>query len=150
MKRVLLILVISLLFVSGWSHVVAAAFCPNMQDMTGCHMQTGSASTYSHEGHEGMEVGDKRMTSPVAAGEANSLERPMASCCASRPALPPSSFIVSKGAEQPRKESVVVPQQRPKAITPQTTSFAPPTTSRQHAPPGIRTQRHVLISVFLI
>jgi hypothetical protein len=150
MKRLLLICVISLLFVSGWSHVLAAAFCPNMQDMPSCHMQTGSASTSSHEGHEGMEMGDKQMTPPVVASEANSLDRPMASCCASRPALPPSSIVVSKGAEQPKKELGIVPQETPKAIGPPTPSFAPPVTSRQHAPPTDLTPRHVLISVYLI
>jgi hypothetical protein len=148
MKRLLLISVISLLFVSGWSHVLAAAFCPNMQDMPGCHLQTESASTSSHEGHK--EIGDKQMTPSAVASEVNSLERPMTSCCASQPALPPSSIIVSKGAEQPKKELGVVLQKTLKVIAPPTPSFAPPITSRQHAPPGISTQRHVLISVFLI
>ena len=150
MKRLFLICVISLLFVSGWSHVLAAAICPNMQDMPSCHMQTGNASTSLHEGHKGMEMGDKQMTRPVVASEVNSLERPLASCCASRPALPPSSLIVSKGAEQPKKELGVALQKTPKAIAPPTLSFAPPITSRQHAPPGVSTQRHVLIGVFLI
>ena len=145
MKRLLLICVISLLFVSGWSHVLAATFCPDMQDMPNCHMQTENASTSEHQGHEGMEMGDQQMTS-----EANSLERPMASCCASRPALPPSSVTVSKGAEQPKKELGVVLQKTLKAIEPPTPSFAPPVTSRQHAPPTDLTPRHVLISVYLI
>lgn len=150
MKRLLLICVISLLFVSGWSHVLATALCPDMQDMSGCHMQTRDTSVSTHEGHQGMEMGDKQMSSHVVASEANSLERPMASCCASRPALPPSSIMVSKGAEQPKKELGIVPQKTPKTIAPPTLSFAPPVTSRQHAPPGGSTSRHVLVSVFLI
>lgn len=150
MKRLLLICVISLLFVSGWSHVLASALCPDMQDMSGCHMQTGDTPVPAHEGHQGVEMGYAQMSSPVAAGEANSLERPMASCCASRPALPPPSIIVSKGAEQPKKELGIVPQKTSKAITPQTLSFALPVSSRQHAPPGVSIPRHVLVSVFLI
>jgi hypothetical protein len=150
MKRLLLISVISLLLVSGWSHVLAAAVCPDMQDMPNCHMQTENVSTSSHEGHEGMEMGDKQMTSPVEASEANALERPMASCCASRPALPPSSIIVSKGIEQPKKELAVVLKQALKVIAPPSPSFTPLLTSRQHAPPTSLTPRHILISVYLI
>ena len=154
MKKLLLICVVSLLLVSGWSHVLAAVLCPNMQDMPSCHMQTGNAITTTtistHEGHQGMEMGDMLMTPPVVEREVNALEQPMASCCARRPALPPSSVMVSRGAEQPKKELGVILQTALKAIELPAPSFTPPVLSRQHAPPGASTPRHVLFSVFLI
>ena len=148
MKRLLLICVISLLFVSGWSHVLAATFCPNMQDMPGCAMQTGHTSTSSHEG---MEMYDMQMTPTIAESEVNAMQQPqMFSCCTSRPELPSSPVIASRGAEQSKQDLGAILQQAIKALAPQTISFAPPISSRQHAPPGASTPRHVLISVFLI
>lgn len=140
MKRVLLICVISLLFVSGWGHVLGAAFCTKMQEMPGCHMQAGNSSTHGH-GH--MEMSG-------AQGKANSLERPLASCCASRPEAPGVPAVVSRGAEQSKQDAVALPKPTPKTIAPPARSFAPPVTSRQHAPPGAQPPRHVLVNVFLI
>jgi len=150
MKRLLLICVISLLFVSGWGHVLAAAFCPNMQDMPGCHMQAENISTSPHEGHEGMEMGDMQMKPTATDGKAGALERPLASCCASRPEVPPTPMVSSRGAEQSKQDLSALLKPALKAIEPHAPSFAPFVTSRQHAPPGDSTQRHVLISVFLI
>ncbi|HKQ51087.1 MAG TPA: hypothetical protein VJT74_01870 [Pyrinomonadaceae bacterium] len=140
MKRLLLICVISLLFVSGWGHVLGAAFCPKMRDMPGCHMQAGDDSAH---GHDGMEMS-------TAEGKVGSLERPLASCCASRPEAPTVPAIVSRGAQQSKQDGGALLKPAPKAIVPQARSFAPPVTSRQHAPPGAQTPRHLLVSVFLI
>ena len=150
MKRLLLICVISLLFVSGWGHVLAAAFCPNMQDMPACHMQAEKVSTPSPEGHEGMEMGDMQMPPDSTEGKAGALESPLASCCASRPEVPPAPIVTSRGAEQSKQDLGAILKPALKAIAPLASSFAPPVTSRQHAPPGTATARHVLISVFLI
>jgi hypothetical protein len=151
MKRLLLICVISLLFVSGWGHVLAAAFCPNMQDMPGCAMQKARTTTSSqHEGHEGMEMGDMKMKPIATEGKAGALERPLISCCASRPEIPPAPAVASRGAEQSKQDLGAILKPALKAIAPLAPSFAPPVLSRQHAPPGASTPRHVLISVFLI
>jgi hypothetical protein len=151
MKRLFLICVISLLFVSGWGHVLAAAFCPNMQDMPGCPMQKArTTSTSPHEGHEGMEMGDMPMPPSATEDTAVVLERPLVSCCASRPEVPPAPTVVSRGAEQSKQEIGAILKPALKAIEPPAPSFAPPVTSRQHSPPGDSTPRHVLISVFLI
>jgi hypothetical protein len=147
MKRLFLICVISLLFVSGWSHVLAAAFCPNMQDMPACHMQAESVSTSSHEG---MEMGDMKNRQSATESKTGALESPLASCCASRPEVPPAPVASSRGAEQSRQDLGALLKPALKAITQPTSSFAPPITSRQHAPPGAAIARHVLISVFLI
>lgn len=148
MKRLLLICVISLLFVSGWGHVLAAAFCPHMQDMPGCPMQAGS--TTSTSSHEGMEMNDMQMTPTITESEARATAQPLFSCCTSRPEVPPSPVMASRGAEQPKQDLGATFQQARKALAPQTASFAPPVSSRQHAPPGASTPRHVLINVFLI
>ena len=150
MKRLLLISVISLLFVTGWGHVLAASFCPNMQDMPNCHMQTGNVSISPHKGHEGMEMGDKQTRQSAPQSKAGALERPLVSCCASRPEVPPAPVIPSRGAQQSKQDLGAILKPALKAITRPASSFAPPVTSRQHAPPGDSTPRHVLISVFLI
>jgi hypothetical protein len=150
MKRLLLICVISLLFLSGWGHVLAAAFCPNMQDMPGCAMQTERAATSNVEEHEAMEMGDMQMPSSNTESKANALARPFVSCCASRPEVPPAPVFASRGAERSKQDTGAAPQQTLKAIAPQTPSFALRVTSRQHAPPGASSPRYVLISVFLI
>ena len=147
MKRLLLICVICLLFVSGWGHVLAAAFCPNMQDMPGCTMQMADTSA---PGHEGMEMGDMQMPPAATENKAHALEQPFVSCCASRPEVPPAPVVASRGAEQSKQDLGAVLKPSPKAITPPAPSFFPPVTSRQHAPPGASTPRHVLVSVFLI
>lgn len=147
MKRLLLISVISVLLVSGWGHVLAAAFCPNMQDMPACHMQ--AADDWA-SGHEGMEMGGARHHSSAAEGKAGSLTRPLVSCCASVPEAPPAPAFTSRGAQQSKQELGIILRPAPKVITPPPPSFAPAVMSRQHAPPGAAPPRHVLIQVFLI
>ncbi|HWT02548.1 MAG TPA: hypothetical protein VN256_20010 [Pyrinomonadaceae bacterium] len=147
MKRLLLICVISLLFVSGWGHVLAAAFCPNMQDMPGCAMQAGGDSASVHEG---MEMGHAQHRPSDAELKGGSLERQLVSCCASRTEFPPAPVVASRGAEQSKRDLGAVLKPVVKTIAPPPPSFAPAVTSRQHAPPGAPTPRHVLVSVFLI
>jgi hypothetical protein len=150
MKRLLLICVISLLFVSGWGHVLASAFCPDMQDMPNCTMQKAPTSASQHEGHEGMEMGDMQMPPNDAESKAGSLERPLVSCCASRPEIPPAPIVARRGAEQSKQDLGAILKPALTALTQPTSSFAPMVTSRQHAPPGAAIARHVLIQVFLI
>jgi hypothetical protein len=150
MKRLLLISVISLLFLSGWSNVLAAAFCPNMQEMPGCPMQRRETSASTHEGHEGMEMDDTQMASSNKESKAHALEQQLASCCLSQPEIPPAPVIASRGAEQSKRDTGAILRPAFKALAPTHSSFSLPVTSRQHAPPGASTLRHVLISVYLI
>ena len=147
MKRILLIGVISLLFVSGWSHVLAAAFCPNMKEMPGCPMQKESPSTTEHAG---MEMGGMEVPSSPTSEVVGALERLPLSCCANRPYAPPAPTVASKGAEQSKRNPLAILKPALKVIARLATSFAPPVISRQHAPPGASTPRHVLISLYLI
>lgn len=147
MKRLLLLCVISLLSVGGWGHVLAAAFCPNMRDMPRCPMQ--AAETSAH-GHEGMEMGDAQHRPAAVEGGVGSLERPLASCCASGPEVPTAPVVAARGTEQSKRDPGALLKPTVEAVEPPAPSFAPAVTYRQHAPPGARTPRHVLVGVFLI
>ncbi|MDT5060067.1 MAG: hypothetical protein QOH63_526 [Acidobacteriota bacterium] len=150
MKRLLLISIISLLFVSGWSHVLAAALCPQMQVKASCPMQMRDHPASSHEV---MEMGDMQMPeTTVSEGEVNAVDPPLGSCphCFSKPNYPTSTVVAVKGVERSKRDLGVILQQTLKAIAPLSSTFAPPVSSRQHAPPQATTARHVLISVFLI
>lgn len=153
MKRLLLISVISLLFVSGWSHMLAAAVCPQMQVKASCPMQMREHSNSSHEAMAMGEMGDMQMSeTTVSEDEVNAVNLPLGSCphCFSKSEYPTSTVIDVKGVEQSKRDLGAILQQTIKAFSPLTTLFAPPVASRQHAPPLATTARHVLISVYLI
>ncbi|MDT4966521.1 MAG: hypothetical protein QOJ64_1258 [Acidobacteriota bacterium] len=153
MKRLLLITVISLLLVSGWSHVLAAALCPQMQVKASCPMQLMHHSSSSHETMAMGAMGDMPMTETgVSTAEVYSVDPPMGSCphCFSKSEYPTSSIVAVKGVDQGRRNLRVILQQALAPIAFQTRSFAAPILTRQHAPPQAPTARHVLISVFLI
>jgi hypothetical protein len=153
MKRLLLISIISLLFVSGWSHVLAAAFCPQMQVKASCPMQMRDHSTSSHEARVMGEMGDMQMPeTTVSEGEVNAVDPPLGSCphCFTKSNYPTSTVVTAKAVERSKRDLGVILQQTLKAIAPPSSTFAPPVSSRQHAPPQGTTARHVFISVFLI
>jgi hypothetical protein len=162
MRRLLIITVISLLLVSGWSHVLAAALCPQMQVKASCPMQMMEHSPSSHEamakGAKGAngamgEMGDMPVSeTAVSTAEVNALDPPMGSCphCFSKSEYPTSNIPAVKGVNQGKRNLRVILQQALARIAFQTRSFAAPILSRQHAPPRAPTARHVLISVFLI
>ena len=95
-------------------------------------------------------MGDTQMSPVATEDKAGALERPLASCCMSRPEVPPAAVILSRGAEQSKQDLGVLLKPALKVQAPLSSSFAQPITSRQHAPPGASTPRYVLISVFLI
>ena len=153
MKRLLLIAVISVLFMSGWSHVVAAALCPNMQVKTSCPMQMMDHSTSSHDAMEIGEMVDMAMPdTTVSGGEANAVDPPMGSCphCFSQSEHPTSTVVAVKAVDQSKRDLRVILHQSLTPIASQASSFARPVLSRQHAPPRAPTARHILINVFLI
>ena len=156
MKRLLLISIISLLFVSGWSYVLAAALCPRMQVKASCPMRMESHSSsprQTMEMGEAVETGDMQMSeTTISEGEVNALGLPPISCphCFSRSENPSSTVIAVKGIERSKRDQGIILQQAIKAFAPLTSTFAPPISKRQHAPPQAPTARHVLINVFLI
>ena len=156
MKRLLLISVISLLLVSGWSHVLAAALCPQMQVKASCPMQMMDHSSSSHEtlatGAMGAMVEMPMTETRVSTAEVNALDPPMGSCphCFSKSEYPTRTGVAVKGVDQGKRNLRVIHQQALAPIAFQTRMHAAPILSRQHAPPRAPTARHVLISVFLI
>ena len=159
MKRLLLISIISLLLVSGWSHVLAAALCPRMQARASCHMLLEHHTSSAHEAMKMTgEMGEMQMSeTTLYEGEVDALGLPSGSCphCFYRSENPTSTVVAVKGVERSRRDQGVILQQAIKAFAPLATSFTPPISKRQHAPPGATTTttttaRHVLISIFLI
>ena len=143
------------LLVSGWGNVLAAALCPKMQVASCCLMKTTHDS--SAPSHEAMAMDGMAMDSmammPAAEVEANSMGQPAASCahCLSSPDLPFKSVVtVNSVRESERNLSAAVAASVLRSLAAFSSSFAPPISSRQHAPPGSSTSLHVLINVFLI
>jgi hypothetical protein len=137
------------LLLSGWGNVLAAALCSKMQVASCCLIKTTHDSAPSHEA---MAM-DSMAMMPAADGEANSMSQPAASCahCLSSPDLPFKSVVtVNSVRESERNLSAPVAAPVLRSLAAFSSSFAPPVSSRQHAPPGSSTSRHVLINVFLI
>ena len=151
MRRVTSFIGITLLalLVSGWGNVLAAALCPKMQVASCCLMKTTHDSASQHEA---MAMDGMAMM-PAAEVEANSIGQPAASCahCLSSPDLPFKSVgTVNSVRESERNLSAAVAASVLRSLAAFSSSFAPPISSRQHAPPGSSTSLHVLINVFLI
>jgi hypothetical protein len=159
MKRLLLIAVVLLLSVSGWSEVLAAALCPHMQRDHACCVAKDSG-VHQHDQmmahHEGMIMeGMEEMTAPATSAieeDAHAITGPEGSCghCMSQSGPPARSIIIARADDQSRKELRVAPAQTPGLSSPFIASSTSLITSRQNAPPGDQSARRVLISVFRI
>lgn len=153
MKRVLPILAVSLLFVSGWGRVLAAAVCPQMQVMATCPMKANDHSPASHEAMGMGEMHGMQMSeTAVSDGEINAINLPAASCahCLTGPEHPTSTVLAVKGAGQPDRDAGAAPGQPVKSFKPPAPSFVPPALTGPHSPPGTSTARHILVGVFRI
>lgn len=159
MKRLLLITIALLLSVSSWGEVLAAALCPHMQAAHACCIAKASA-THQHDrmmAHDdgAMEGREEEMmvptTSPVKE-DANMVTLPEGSCghCMGRSEAPARSVSVARADVQTKKELRAAPTPTPKLSSPFTASSTLLATSRQNAPPGDQSSRHVLINVFRI
>src|SRR5207248_3812591 len=142
------------LLVSGWGNVLAATLCPKMQVASCCLTKTTHDSASQHEAMamDGMSMDGMAMM-PAAEVEANSMGQPAASCahCLSSPDLPFKSVVtVNSVRESERNLSAPIAASVLRSLAAFSSSFAPPISSRQHAPPGSSTSLHVFISVFLI
>jgi hypothetical protein len=156
MRRVTSFIGITLLalLASGWGNALAAALCPKMQVASCCLTKTTHDSAPSHEAMamDGMTM-DSMAMMPAAEAEANSAGQPAASCahCLSSPDLPFKSVVtVNSVRESERNLSAPIAAPVLRSLAEFSSSFAPPISSRQHAPPGSSTSLHVLINVFLI
>lgn len=159
MKRSLLIAVVMVVSVSGWGAVLAAALCPHMQrDHACCAAKASGAHQHGQmmAHHEGMMMeGMEEMTAPATSAideNARAITGTESSCghCMSQPGPPARSIIVARADDQSRKELRAAPAQTPNLTSPFIASSTSLITSRQNAPPGDQSPRHVLISVFRI
>jgi hypothetical protein len=139
------------LFASVWGSVFAAAFCP--------HVKLGHACCRTRRGHDQsahamageMQMGDTQMlpaADPVNEGDA--ISQPVEPCehCMGRSQAPAVSFaLVEINRTHHRADA---PPAASSQLALSSTSFTAHVTSRQHAPPGTSTTRHVLINIFRI
>ena len=156
MKRVLLILIISLLFVSGCGAVLADTLCPHKQarrahqrvevviehgQRSSCHAEMASdelkpADTLSTEEQE-QRASFEGQTGPCTH-------------CITSPETQINLFVLTRGTELSKRDAGAAVLLPSGFLSPFAASFAPPVQARQHAPPGINPRRHLLLSVFLI
>lgn len=156
MKRVLLILIISLLFVSGWGTVLADTICPHKQARR-AHERVEPIAQH-REGsscHEEMASDEAEATKTTADAEDEqraSLEGQTGPCthCITNPETPANLLVFTRGAEISKRDAGVPALLPSGYLSPFAASFAPPVQARQHAPPGTLSRRHLLLNVFLI
>ena len=155
MKRVLLILIISLLFLSGWGVVLADTLCPHKQAR---RAQQKSGPVMAHEQrsscHAEMAMDDAETSSATSAEdeERASVTGHTGLCnhCISRPETQDTLFIFARGTEQTKRDAAAPLLPSANSLSPFAASFAPPVRARQHAPPVKLARRHLLLNIFLI
>lgn len=162
MKRLLIITYISLLFVSGWSEALAAFSCSHMaQDHSCCQMMNDASHghDFASSAHEGMAMADGiKMTSPdapVANEIINAIGRPSETCadCIGRADFPIAPVMTASAVEQSKR---VAASSAPPAASSAPLLASTLTSPRQasssvtDAPPGVSSDRHILISIFRI
>jgi hypothetical protein len=160
MRRFLLTASVLLLFVSGWSQVLAASLCSHTPGAHACcrtkdagheHGQASSHHEMAMDGMEGMEMPAEEVAPADNKSNAISVGQPVADCAHclghSQTQTVPVASITS---DQSGRGNEPLAPPVTGLLSPLASAFAPPITSRQHAPPGTVTSRHVLISVFRI
>jgi hypothetical protein len=155
MKRVLLILVISLLFVSGWGVVLADTLCPHKQARR-AQQRTESAMAHGQRPscHAEMAMDDAENAGATSAEDEERISvtghTGLCNHCVSRPENQTNLFIFARGTEQTKRDAAAPLLPAANSLSPFASSFAPPVRARQHAPPVKLARRHLLLSIFLI
>lgn len=158
MRRFLLTASVLLLFVSGWSHVLAASLCSYTQGAHTCCLtkKAGQGQASSHQGMamDGMESMEMPSgeAAPTAGNEsAGSFSKPVEDCAHCLGHSQSQTVTAAIITSDPLRRADEMPSSPATALSVQLNSdFSLPVTSRQHAPPGVTKSRHVLISVFRI
>ncbi|MBC7909281.1 MAG: hypothetical protein H7Y30_02200 [Pyrinomonadaceae bacterium] len=156
MKRVLLILIISLLFVSGWGVVFADTLCPHKQARRAHErIETVAQHREGSSCHEEMASDEAEAIEPPDAEEEAqraSFEGQTGPCthCITNPETPANLLVFTRVAELSKRDAGVPVLPPSGFLSSFATSFAPPVQARQHAPPGTLSRRHLLLNVFLI
>lgn len=142
------------LLVSAWSSVLAAIMCPHMAlSHACCHAKVQGQGHASHEGMEGMQMGDSAAgPAESEATELNAPAEPLGTCqhCMgqSQPLVPAS---VAREGDRPKHGDELTARPAIKESVSTVSSFIPKVLAREHAPPGASpSQRHVFLNVFRI
>jgi len=137
------------LFMSVWGQVLAAAMCPHMrQDHACCHTQVAHKSA-SHE-----MTGDMQMMPEAECVEGavvTASDKPTEGCehCMGRASQSPLTVTLREVDRTKRGSELAAPValSRSSDLAPPFTAHVP---SREHSPPELSADWHVLISVFRI
>lgn len=160
MKRVLLILIISVLFVSGWGVVFADTLCPHKQ---ASRAQAKAEPVVTHG--QGSTCHEEMAMDGVESADASSADEPsvkdkqsvsftghtgLCTHCIGKPETQTNLLVLARGTELTKRDAVTPIALPFSFLSPSASLFAPPVHARQHAPPGSLSRRHLLFSVFLI
>lgn len=141
------------LLAGAWGNVVVAAFCPHMElAHSCCAMGSAPQSAMSHHDMGDMQMGEMEMTGAMnhAAGS-NALGQPDIACevCISHSQSPAAPGTLREAEQTRRGENATTPIALADLIT-----IVPPFVrqvhSKQYAPPGFKTSRHLLFNIFRI
>lgn len=158
MRRLPIIALTCLLFASGWSPVLAAAFCPRGGGHDCCASESSEARHDHTAHHQGMEMGGAEAPRPSHANErhegtsATALDHPVKDCahCAAHSGGPKTPAVTFGVKESSGRDTVSAPPQARQLLFRASPAPNLLVSSRPHAPPTGASPRHVLLSVFLI
>jgi hypothetical protein len=158
MRRLPIIVLTCLLFASGWSPVLAAAFCPRMEGHDCCAPESAKAGHDYGTHHDGMEMGGAEAPLPSHADEshegtsATAFDHPVKDCahCVMHSGGPRAPAVTFGAAGSEGRDAASAPPQARQLLFRASPSPNLLVSSRPHAPPVSASARHILISVFLI
>jgi hypothetical protein len=158
MRRLSIIVLTCLLFASGWSPVLAAAFCTRGEGHDCCAPESAKDMHDLAAHHEGMEMGGAEAPRPSHTNEkregtsATALDHPVKDCphCAAHSGGSKTPAVAFGVAVSPGRDAVSAPPQARQLLFRASPSPHLLVSSRPHAPPAGASPRHVLLRVFLI
>lgn len=160
MKRILLICVTVVLFVSGWGVVLADTLCPHKQASRALAKaepvvtRVQGSSCHEEMGQGGMETADAPSEAEPHASDEQTTSftghTGLCTHCFSTPETQTNLLVLARGTELTKRDAGTPVALPSSFLSTHADLFAPPVQARQHAPPGRLSRRHLLLSVFLI
>lgn len=151
-KLISLLLFIAL-SAGGWGSVLAAAVCPHvgstpkpvLEAKPHCHADAPPAAMSDME----MPVEARASLEPLSRDAQALQHNETCAHCLTHSAPVPAPVSLRQKNESKRAADVIAPDSVPTLVAPQPL-LALPVLTRQGAPPGASTRRHILNSIFLI
>ena len=158
MRRLPIIVLTCLLFASGWSPVLAAAFCTRGEGHDCCAPESAEAGNDQHAHHQGMGMGGADAAQPAHADEGHAgtsavaLDHPVKDCahCLAHSDVPHAPAVTFGATGSEGRDAASTPPQVISYLFRASPSPSLLVSSRPHAPPVSASPRYVLLSVFLI